>query len=62
VALKQSMEMIVQYMQVFDQQVTAVALCRRHANEGTDLSQRAIGRLTTLELGAGLTQLLANLV
>ena len=49
-------------MQVFDQQITAVALCRRHTDEGTDLGHCSLSRLTALELRARLTQLLAKLV
>jgi hypothetical protein len=62
VALEQTLKMVIEHMQVFNQQVSAVALGRRRANERTNFRQSAIRRLAALELRAGLTQLLANLV
>jgi hypothetical protein len=57
VALEQTMEMVVEHMQVLDQQIPAVTVCRRCADQSAHLGARFVAGLTAFELRAGLTQL-----
>ncbi len=52
VALEQAVEGVVERVQVLDQQVAAMALQGRFADEGADLAQRGGLGLTALELPA----------
>ena len=50
VALKKTMKMVVQHMQVLDQQVTAVAVCGRFTDQGPHLFKGLASGLPTFEL------------